>query len=54
MSEETIHYQIAAIQRAIISGKAKNKWAASNKIKSLKKALINESRILKWNDYLAK
>lgn len=53
MNPESIKYQIAAIQKAMDSGKAKNKWAALNKIKCLKKQLLEVEKATGWKQYLA-
>lgn len=49
MNQDKKEAQIFAITKAIEQGKAKNKWAALNKIKQLKKQLEQ----IKWNNFLA-
>lgn len=48
-SIEIIEAQIKQIEKVLISGKAKNVYAAKNKIRQLEKEL----REAKWNHYLA-
>ena len=46
--------QIAAIEKNIRLGKAKNKFAAANKIINLKAQLVATRRANYWNEYLTK
>ena len=50
MQEDALRLQIIRIQQAISTGKAKNIFAAKNKIKSLKKQLER----IKFHNFLAK
>lgn len=46
-----LEYQIKALQRSLIEGKAKNEYALRNKILSLQKKLMeqkNKQRINNW------
>jgi len=44
-----IELQIKAIAKAIATGKAKNKYAAANKIKALRK----KQKAQQWNNFLS-
>ena len=45
--------QIKAIMKAIAEGKCKNQYAASNKVKSLKKQQETNNKKRNWYNYLS-
>jgi hypothetical protein len=45
--------QIELLEKIIVKGKVKNKYALNNKIKTLKKKAYKESKIKNWNNFLS-
>jgi hypothetical protein len=45
--------QIKALESNLMKGKAKNKYALANKVKTLKKKLIKTNQKTAWSNFLA-
>ena len=45
--------QIEVLEKIIVKGKVKNKYALNNKIKTLKKKVQKESKKQSWNNFLS-
>jgi len=45
--------QIEVLEKIIVKGKVKNKYALNNKIKTLKKKVQKESKKQNWQNFLS-